>query len=471
MRVHTLRGLGYCHGERFVYVSSSMVFERATEFPTTEQHVWDVPMPRSAYGFSKLAGEWPRPRYVRARSPADVRRRRPAPLAERQPALPSSPMPTPSPARAPSTERIAVFRSAVSPAAIEAAAAVLASGWLGQGDETRAFEEALAERIGARHCVAVSSGTAALHLALVALDLPPGGEIVTTPMTWIATHHAIAYAGCRPVLADIDAATGNVDPVALEARIDERTVALMAVHYAGQPCDLDELRGIARRYRLPLVEDAAHAFGATYRDSPIGAADNLQAFSFGPTKNLTTIHGGAITTADPERARRLRALRGLGVRRDTREPRRSDDGDYRVCIELDELGFRYEMSDVHAAIGRAQLHVVDAENRRRAEIARAYREGLAGVAGIALLAEREDRTSAHHMSPVLADRRGELARALRERGVNAGVHYPLNPLVDDPGDTIPRARDFARRTLTLPLHPLLDDAEVQHVIGAVRAGW
>jgi len=380
-------------------------------------------------------------------------------------------MSTPSPASAPTSEQIAVFRSNLSPAAVEAAANVLASGWLGQGDETRAFEEALAERLGARHCVAVSSGTAALHLALVALDLPSGGEIVTTPMTWIATHHAIAYAGCRPVLADVEAATGNVDPIELEARIGERTVALLPVHYAGQPCELDELRRIARRHDLPLVEDAAHAFGATYRDAAIGGADNLQTFSFGPIKNLTTIHGGAITVADPERARRLRALRGLGVRRDTRDRLRRNRGGYRPDLELEEVGFPYEMSDVHAAVGRAQLQVVDSENRRRAEIASAYRDGLADVAGITLLAQREDRTSAHHISPVLATRRDELSRALRERGVDTGVHYPLNPLVDAPDHAIPRARDFARQTLTLPLHPLLDDGEVQHVIEAVRAGW
>jgi perosamine synthetase len=372
---------------------------------------------------------------------------------------------------APSEARVSLFRPGVSAAAVEAAATVLASGWIGQGPKVEALEEAIAKRLGVAHCVVVSTGTAALHLALSVLDLPPGGEVVTTPMTWVSTHHAIDYVGCHPVLADIEPHTGNIDPRRVEDRIGDRTVALLVVHYGGYPCDLDAIRAIADRHGLPLVEDAAHAFGATHRGVPIGAAHNLQAFSFGPIKNLTTIHGGAITTGDSAQASRLRTLRTLGVRSDTGQRVRRGEGSYRAGYDIEEVGYRYEMPDVNAAVGLEQLKVLDRENARRAEVAAAYAAELAGVDGIELPRYRDDRSSAHHIYPVLAERRDALASALRVSGVDVGVHYPLNPLVDNLADPIPNARDFAARTITLPMHPFLSDDEVQQVIEAVGAGW
>jgi dTDP-4-amino-4,6-dideoxygalactose transaminase len=346
----------------------------------------------------------------------------------------------------------------------------MSSGWLGQGTQVRDFEERLAERLGARNCVAVSSGTAALHLALAVLDLPPGAEIVTTPMTWIATHHAIDYVGCRPVLADIDPGTGNVDPESVRERISDRTGALLVVHYAGYPADLRELREVAERHGLPLVEDAAQAVGATYTGVPIGAGDNLQAFSFGPTKNLTTIHGGAVTTANDDEAQRLRRLRSLGVGRGTSERALGSRGSsYRLGYDLPEVGFRYEMPDVHAAVGLGQLEVFDAENDRRGRLAERYAEALAEVEGIALPDRAGDRVGSNCFYPVFAERRVELAAVLRERGIDVSVHYPLNPLVDHA--RVPEAEAFAERTLTLPLHPSLSGDQQETVIDAVRMGW
>ncbi len=346
----------------------------------------------------------------------------------------------------------------------------MSSGWLGQGAEVRALEARLAERLGARNCVAVSSGTAALHLALAAIDPPPGAEIVTSAMTWIATHHAIDYVGCHAVLADIDPSTGNVDPASVQEGITDRTGALLVVHYAGYPADLRELRAVAEQHGIPLVEDAAQAFGSTYAGEPIGAGGNLQAFSFGPTKNLTTIHGGAVTTGDDDQAQRLRQLRSLGLGRGASERALGSRGSsYRAGYDLSEVGFRYEMPDVHAAVGLGQLEVFDAENERRAQLAERYAEALAGVDGIELPDRAGDRVGSNYFYPVLAERRDELAATLRERGIDVSVHYPLNPLVDSAG--VPKAEAFAERTLTLPLHPSLFDDQQEAVIEAVRMGW
>jgi len=368
-------------------------------------------------------------------------------------------------------EQIPVFRSSLSAASIDRATRVMESGWLGQGEEVRAFEAALGERLGARNCVAVSSGTAALHLALACLDLAVGAEVVTTPITWIATHHAIHYVGARPVLADIDPTTGNVDPASVAELVSERTGALLAVHYSGYPCDLSELADIADRHGIPLVEDAAQAFGAEYRGAPIGSRDNLQTLSFGPTKNLTTIHGGAVITGDDRQADRLRALRALGQGHGTSERLRREGSSYRSGYVMGEVGYRYDMADVHAAVGLGQLGVVDEENRRRAEIAAAYAHGLAGVEGIEPVRREAERTSSNHFFPALVERRDELAVALRDRGVDTSVHYPLNPLVRAPAGTIPNAEHFARRTLTLPLHASLQNHEMDRVLEAIAAGW
>lgn len=370
-----------------------------------------------------------------------------------------------------SPERIGVFRSRVSPEAIERAAAVLASGCIGQGAQVRAFESALAQRLGARNCVAVSSGTAALHLALDALDLPSDAEVVTTAMTWIATHHAIEYVGARPILADIDAATGNVDPQSVERRIGERTRALVAVHYSGYPCDLGELRAIADRHGLPLIEDAAQAMGASYGARPIGGGANLQTLSFGPTKNLTAIHGGAVMTGDDDQAQRLRALRSLGQTGGASSRVLRGGPSYRTRHELNGLGYRYEMPDVHAAVGLGQRGVLDSENARRDEIAAAYAGGLAGLPGLELPGRRPDRRSSNHFFPVLVERRDDLAVALHDHGIDVGVHYPLNPRVAVAEGTIPNAERFAARTLTLPLHPSLTARQVERVVEAVREGW
>ena len=372
----------------------------------------------------------------------------------------------------PATASIPLFRPLVSDEAISAVSQTLASGWIGSGPRVEEFELEFAAFVEADHCVAVESGTAALHLALHVLDLAPGTEVITTPLTWVATHHAILYERCVPVLADIDPTTGAIDAHDVHARLTDRTGAILAVHYGGYPCDLDALRAIANEAGVALVEDCAHAVGATYRGRPIGSGSNLQCFSFSATKNLTAAGGGAIVTGDPVQAERLRTLRSLGVARGTSRRMFEDATAYRERYGIEERGFRYEMSDLNAAIGLAQLGYVDAENARRRGIASVYEESLSGVDGLELLHHREDgRRSSHHLFPILAADRSGLAAALRERGVDTGVHFPLNELVRPDSRGVPHAARFAERTLSLPLHPALSDEDVEAVIAAVRAGW
>ena len=362
-----------------------------------------------------------------------------------------------------------LFKTRLSAEAVRGAVEVLESGWLGQGRKVREFEQEFAAYVGARHCVAVSTGTAALHLAVRALSLPDGDEVVTTPMTWVATHFAVLYERCRPILADIQPATGNIDPEQIERKITPETGALLVVHYSGYPCDLGEIYDIARRHRLPVIEDCAHAHGARYRGARIGAGPTLHCFSFGPTKNLTTIHGGAITTDNDEHMARLRALRSLGFSRDV-DPRSHDSATpYRSSYELQELGFRYEMPDVNAAVGLAQLPHLAEENARRAKVAESYASGLEGTPGVELLHYADDRRSAYHMYPVLVDGRDALAAKMERHGVHVGVHYHLNTLLDHHG--LSEAQRFASRTLTLPIHPSLTDDDVEQVVGVFAGGW
>jgi perosamine synthetase len=244
------------------------------------------------------------------------------------------------------------------------------------------------------------------------------------------------------------------------------------MHYGGYPCDLDELRALAADVDVPLIEDCAHAVGATYGGRPVGSGTNLQCFSFGPTKNLTAAGGGAIVTGDLDEAERIRRLRSLGIERDTSRRMREDATAYRERYRIAELGFRYEMSDLNAAIGLAQLPHLTTENARRREAAALYEERLSEVAGIELIRHRDARrSSSHHLFAILAEDRRGLAKALGRRGVDTGVHFPPNELVPLHPEELPHASRFADRTLSLPIHAGLTGEDVQTVIDAVCAGW
>ena len=366
--------------------------------------------------------------------------------------------------------RVPLFRPSISEAAIRQVGDVLRSGWLGLGPRTRDFEEKFAAYVDAPHCVGLNSCTSAIHLALHVLELPPGSEVITTAVTFVSTNHAILYEGLKPVFADIDRTTGNLSPSDVAAKITGRTRALIVVHYGGCPADIDELYAIARSHRITVIEDCAHACGATYKGRRTGSHGDLHAFSFHAVKNLPMGDGGALTVRSSEHDARLRRLRWLGIDKDTF--RRTTTSSYDWDYDVPEVGFKYHMNDVEAAIGLAQLELLEAENARRAEIASAYREALAHVGGVTLTAQGGDRTSSNHLFPVLVENRDAFIAKLKAAGIGTGVHYRRNddyPMYEKAD--LPNAEWFSARVVSLPMHLCLSDEDVGYVTTTIASGW
>jgi perosamine synthetase len=365
---------------------------------------------------------------------------------------------------------ISLFRPSISEAAIRNVADVLRSGWLGLGPRTREFEERFAEYVGAPHCVGLNSCTSAIHLALHLLDLPKGSEVITTPLTFVSTNHAILYEGLKPVFADIDRKTGNLLVSGVRSRITAETRAVIVVHYGGYPADLDELYALARERNIAIIEDCAHACGATYRGKRIGSHGEFHAFSFHAVKNLPMGDGGALTVRSSDHDARLRRLRWLGIDKDTY--RRTTGTSYEWDYDVPEVGFKYHMNDIEAAIGLAQLDLVDRENARRAEIAGSYRDALAHVSGLALPLQSDDRVSSYHLFPVLVENRDGFITKLKSAGIGAGVHYRRNdeyPMYEHA--ELPNAEWFSSRVVSLPMHLCLTDDDVGHVTTVIASGW
>ena len=368
------------------------------------------------------------------------------------------------------TPRVPLFRPLIREEAITEVGEVLRSGWLGLGPRTAAFERAFAAYVGVPYCVGVSSCSGALRLALHLLDLPRGAEVVTTPLTFVGANQVILHEDLVPVFADVRQDTGNLDPASVAERISNRTGAIVVLHYGGYPCDLDELYALARDAGVPVVEDCAHACGATYRGRRIGSHGDLHAFSFHAVKNLPTGDGGALTVHHEDHARRLRRLRWFGIDTDTYA--RTSGRAYRWDYAVEELGFKHHMNDIQAAIGLAQLEYLEIDNARRREIAASYREGLSDLDGIELLRQESDRESSQHLFCVLAERRDDLVDRLAERGIDTGVHY--RPSYDYPmfeGGPLPQVERFWRRAVSLPMHVGLADEHVEAVVAAIRKGW
>jgi perosamine synthetase len=354
--------------------------------------------------------------------------------------------------------------------AVEAATEVLRSGWLTLGPHTAAFEKAFADYVDAPYAVGLNSCTSALQLALRVLDLPADSEVITTPITFVSTNHAILHEQLQPVFADVEPHTGNIDANSIADRITDRTKAIMLVHFGGYPCELDRIYELAGRHKLAVVEDCAHACGSQYRGRPIGSHGELHAFSFHACKNLAIGDAGALTIRCPELDGRLRRLRRFGIDHDAYQ--RTRPGAYAWDYDVTELGFKSHMSDVQAAIGLAQLQHLDAQNAIRAELVSAYRERLADTPGVELFRYEEDRASSHHLFCILAEDRDGLIDKLREAGVATSVYYRRNDhyRMFEQHD-LPNTERFWQRVVTLPLHLAMSTDEVDYITGLIRGGW
>lgn len=362
-----------------------------------------------------------------------------------------------------------IHRPYVGDAELEGVAAVLESRWLGSGPVTREFEARVAEVLGARNVVAVSSGTTALQLALTSCGLEPGDEVILPSLTFVACSQAIVAAGGRPVYCDVDPATATIDVASAAEQIGPRTRAIMPVHFGGFACELDAVLEVGRTRGLRVVEDAAHAFGSSYRGSPLGTMGDVTCFSFDPIKNVTCGEGGAVVTSDDEIAVLVRRARGLGLDRDGWTRRGTDRPWHHEAVSF---GLRAHMSDVNAAIGLAQLDRLDALRDRRRMLLRRYREALSAVEGVIPQHGDVDTTFPFLcLVRVLDGRRDALLTHLEREGIRAWVHYVpnhLHPAFADPSVSLPATERLFAELLSLPLYHELADADVDRVVEAVE---
>ncbi len=362
---------------------------------------------------------------------------------------------------------------------IDEVASVLKSGWLGTGPRVAQFEHDFAAYKGVQNAVALNSCTAALHLSILAAGIKPGDEVITTSMTFCSTVNAIIHAGGTPVLADIDPLTLNIDPEQVERKITPRTRALLPVHFAGRPCDMDRLCEIAERHNLKLIEDCAHAIETEYKGRKAGSFGDFGCFSFYVTKNIVTGEGGMVLARSEEDAARIKILGLHGMSKDAWK-RFGDEGykHYQVI----ECGFKYNMMDLQAAIGLQQLKQVDAYWQRRSEIWQRYNQAF-GNLPIGLPADPEPNTlHAFHLYTIMVDEartgvsRDAFLNAMTARNIGVGVHYlslPEHPYYQQtfgwkPED-YPNAARVGRQTVSIPLSAKLTDEDVEDVMSAVAS--
>ncbi|WP_092215819.1 DegT/DnrJ/EryC1/StrS family aminotransferase [Desulfoluna spongiiphila] len=361
---------------------------------------------------------------------------------------------------------------------IDEVVSCMQSAWLGTGPKVARFEEEFKSYKHTAHAVAVNSCTAALHLSILVAGLKPGDEVITTPLTFCATVNAIIHAGGTPVLADVDPDTMNIDPAEVEKKINHRTKAIIPVHFAGRPCNMNALCRIARENELVLIEDCAHAIEAEYHGKKIGTFGDLSCFSFYVTKNLVTGEGGMILTNEKEYADRLKILALHGMSSDAWS-RFSDEGYKHYMVT--EPGFKYNMMDLQAAIGIHQLKRIESYWKRRKEIWNLYNRAFNELP-ITLPAQADaDTRHAYHLYPVLIDEkqtgisRDAFLSAMNDRNIGTGVHYlsiPEHPYYQKTFGWIPEdyphAMKIGRKTVSLPLSAKLSDKDIEDVIVAAR---
>ena len=361
---------------------------------------------------------------------------------------------------------------------VTAVAEALRSGWLTTGPKVRAFELDFAHYIGTPHAVAVNSCTAALHLALDAVELSEGDEVLVPTMTFAATAEVVLYFKARPVLVDCEPDTLNLDPAGLEQAISRRTRALIPVHYAGHPCEMARILEIARTYRLRIIEDAAHALPASYNGQRVGTFGELACFSFYATKTLCTGEGGMVTTANPEYAESVRMMSLHGISKDAWN-RYSAEGSW--YYEVQRPGFKYNMTDIAAALGLVQLRKCNRMWQARQRIARIYSGALGDLDEIVLPAARSNVEHAWHLYPIrlgleqLRINRAQFITLMREQNIGTSVHFiPLHehPFYRDTygyrREHFPNASDAYERLVSLPIYPAMTDRDVADVVTVVR---
>jgi len=359
---------------------------------------------------------------------------------------------------------------------IAAVVQVLRSDWLTTGPMVEKFEEAVAKFVGAKYAVGVSSGTAALHAAMYAAGIGAGDEVIVPTMTFVATANSVVFQRGIPVFADVDPDMLLIDPTIVEAKITSRTKAIVAVDYAGQPCDYDALRAVADRYGLILIADSCHSLGARYKGKKVGALGDLNVFSFHPVKHITTGEGGMVVTNNPDYSGKMRRFRNHGITTDHRQ--RAEQGSW--YYELVDLGFNYRLTDFQCALGLSQLRKLPAWIARRQEIAQFYNTAFGEMSAIRPLEVRDGVLHAYHLYVVqlnigkLRTDRSTIFQKLRAKNIGVNVHYipvHLHPYYREQFGTgpglCPVSEAAYEQLITLPLFPGMDNDGAKHIITTV----
>lgn len=376
-------------------------------------------------------------------------------------------------------ERIPYGHQTIDEADIQAVISVLQSDYLTTGPSVDTFEQKIAAYTGARYATAVSNGTAALHTACLAAGIGQGDEVITSPMTFAASANCILYCGARPVFADIDPNTYNLSPEQIEKKITPRTKAVIPVHFTGQPCDMDAIGRIAEKYHLTVIEDGAHALGASWHGKKIGSFSAMTTFSFHPVKPITTGEGGMVVTDDAQLYERLRLYRSHGITRDEAKMQETEGG----CKDRGEawyyeqvaLGFNYRMTDIQAALGISQMDKLDIFLERRRIIAKRYNEAFKDHPHIRIPYIPQGVQSGWHLYVIrIRDgRRREVFRSLQEAGIGVNVHYI--PIYRHPyyqkngyyGTICPQAEKLYEEMISLPIYPGLGREQQEYVVEKV----
>lgn len=363
---------------------------------------------------------------------------------------------------------------------IDAVVDVLKSDYITQGAKIEEFEQQIARYVGSQYAVAFSSGTAALHASYFSLGLSQGDEFITSPLTFVATSNAGLYLGARPIFCDVENITGNINPDYIEQKITKKTKIIVPIHYAGNPAHLEQIYEIAQRNNISIVEDGAHALGATYKGNKIGSCEfsDISIFSFHPVKHITTGEGGAATTNNKKLYNRMRLFRSHGKTKEKDTFQKKNEGPW--YFEMHALGYNYRMTDFQAALGISQLSKIDGFIQKRREIAQKYNDAFKDCKYFDIITESKFGKSAYHLYPILLKKiymhkKKELFNELQKKNIGVQVHYlPINrePYYEDIGydyEETPQAKHFYEREISIPIFPAMEENQIEYVTKTIKS--
>lgn len=362
------------------------------------------------------------------------------------------------------------FNTYIDKSALKKISSIFRTTFISEGKMVKEFEFQLIKKLGLKNPIAVNSGTSALHLALDLAEVRDGDEVITTPQTFVATALAILYQKAKPVFVDIQYETGNIDPKKIEEKITKKTKVIMIVHWGGYPCDMDEINNIAKKYKLIVIEDAAHALGAMYKNKPIGTISPLTCLSFQAIKHVTTGDGGAVCCLDPKLARKGYSKRWFGIDRLNTKASILGERQY----DISEIGYKYHLNDYGAVLGLANLSGFKERLSKRRKVAQYYNQCLTDIPGITRFQYKSDRQSSYWLYGLHVEKRNDFIKALSKRGVpTTVVHQRIdrNSIFGGITKKLFNQEKFDKTQINIPLHDGIDMKTAHYIVNSIKKGW